>query len=217
MSSISCIRGCFATSARRKKRSSWRNPRSSSIRSIPARISAAAGPTSWRFRQAEAAPHMELACELNDNDAWTLLSERRLPRLLRIDRAGAFARRAGARGFARAVISGVGLPQHHPRPLRRLCRRNRGGRSGARGDQDVERRGGLRRFTNSAIGTMARLEAAALHQRHTFVLGRDCGANRRNDHALVAAGSPDRGAPTLGGPARQLAWRRASRRAASSS
>jgi DNA-binding SARP family transcriptional activator/TolB-like protein len=26
------------------------------------------------FREAEAAPHMELACELNDNDPWTLLS-----------------------------------------------------------------------------------------------------------------------------------------------
>jgi DNA-binding SARP family transcriptional activator/tetratricopeptide (TPR) repeat protein len=28
----------------------------------------------WAFREAEAAPHMELACELNDNDPWTLLS-----------------------------------------------------------------------------------------------------------------------------------------------
>jgi tetratricopeptide (TPR) repeat protein len=26
------------------------------------------------FREAEAAPHMELACDLNDNDPWTLLS-----------------------------------------------------------------------------------------------------------------------------------------------
>ena len=26
------------------------------------------------LREAEAAPHMELACELNDNDPWTLLS-----------------------------------------------------------------------------------------------------------------------------------------------
>src|SRR3979411_2109162 len=26
------------------------------------------------FREAEAAPHMDLACELNDNDPWTLLS-----------------------------------------------------------------------------------------------------------------------------------------------
>jgi tetratricopeptide (TPR) repeat protein len=26
------------------------------------------------FREAEAAPHLELACELNDNDPWTLLS-----------------------------------------------------------------------------------------------------------------------------------------------
>jgi hypothetical protein len=26
------------------------------------------------FREADAAPHMELACELNDNDPWTLLS-----------------------------------------------------------------------------------------------------------------------------------------------
>jgi TolB-like protein len=28
----------------------------------------------WASREAEAAPHMELACELNDNDPWTLLS-----------------------------------------------------------------------------------------------------------------------------------------------
>jgi DNA-binding SARP family transcriptional activator/TolB-like protein len=28
----------------------------------------------WAFRDAEAASHMELACELNDNDPWTLLS-----------------------------------------------------------------------------------------------------------------------------------------------
>jgi DNA-binding SARP family transcriptional activator/TolB-like protein/tetratricopeptide (TPR) repeat protein len=28
----------------------------------------------WASRAAEAAPHMELACELNDNDPWTLLS-----------------------------------------------------------------------------------------------------------------------------------------------
>jgi DNA-binding SARP family transcriptional activator len=28
----------------------------------------------WASRDAEAAPHMELACELNDNDPWTLLS-----------------------------------------------------------------------------------------------------------------------------------------------
>ncbi len=26
------------------------------------------------LREAEAAPHMQLACELNDNDPWTLLS-----------------------------------------------------------------------------------------------------------------------------------------------
>ena len=30
------------------------------------------------LRETEAAPHMQLACELNDNDPWTLLVERAL-------------------------------------------------------------------------------------------------------------------------------------------
>ena len=47
------------------------------------------------LREAEAGSHMELACELNDNDPWTLLSGG-LSCLLRIDRAGAHASRAGA-------------------------------------------------------------------------------------------------------------------------
>ena len=47
-----------------------------------------------------------------------------LLRLLRIDRAGSAAGRAVAGSFARASISRMGLPWHHPLPLRRLCRRS---------------------------------------------------------------------------------------------
>ena len=55
-----------------------------------------------------------------------------LLRFLRIDRAGSAAGRAVAGPFAGAPISRMGLPWHHPVPVRRLCRRPRGHRSRAR-------------------------------------------------------------------------------------
>ena len=61
------------------------------------------------LREAEAAPHMELACELNDNDPWTLLSCAHYSALLRIDRAGPAAGRAVAGAFAGALISRMGV------------------------------------------------------------------------------------------------------------
>ena len=77
-------------------------------------------------------PHMELACELNDNDPWTSLSSRALLRFLRIDRAGAALVRAVAGAFAGATTSGMGLPRHPPLRLWRLCWRPRCHRSCAR-------------------------------------------------------------------------------------
>ena len=44
---------------------------------------------------------MELACELNDNDPWTLLSSAHYSRFLRIDRAGSAARRVSRWPFRR--------------------------------------------------------------------------------------------------------------------
>ena len=73
------------------------------------------------LREAEAAPHMQLACELNDNDPWTLLSSAHYRCFLRIDRAGPAARRAIADALAGALLSRVGLSLHHSLPVRRLC------------------------------------------------------------------------------------------------
>ena len=75
------------------------------------------------LRETEAAPHMDLACELNDNDPWTLLSIGAVLCFLRLDRAGTPALRAVARAFTGAVISRMELSQHHTLSVRRLRRR----------------------------------------------------------------------------------------------
>ena len=74
-------------------------------------------------REAEAAPHMDLACELNDNDPWTLLSSAAYCALLRIDRAGRIARRAVAWHFRRRRQISDGATRASSLPVRRLCRR----------------------------------------------------------------------------------------------
>ena len=91
------------------------------------------------LREAEAAPHMQLACELNDNDPWTLAIQRSLRRVLRIDRAGPASGRAIAGALAGAFLSRMGLSLHHPVPVRRLCGRPRSLRSRARYRTDPAR------------------------------------------------------------------------------
>ena len=87
-------RASFAISKRPRRRSNWRKPPFNSIRSIRRAHLCCGWSYVMALREAEAAPHMELACELNDNDPWTLALGRALLGPLRIDRAGPVSRRA---------------------------------------------------------------------------------------------------------------------------
>ena len=63
------------------------------------------------LREAEAAPHMELACELNDNDPWTLLSSAHYSAFCgSIEQA---QQRAGIAHIDRSRRA-LGRPQPHP-------------------------------------------------------------------------------------------------------
>ena len=123
------------------------------------------------LREAEAAPHMQLACELNDNDPWTLLSSAHYSAICgSIEQARVRAERvAGA--VAGALLSRMGLSLHHSFLVRRLCRRHRGLRS-REGHRQI-----LPAWRAAALFQLGEPEQAqrrdpALRQRTAFVLGR---------------------------------------------
>ncbi len=81
------------------------------------------------LREAEAAPHMQLACELNDNDPWTLLSSAHYDAFCgSIEQARLRAEQSLALSPAPSYLEWA-LSLHHSLPVRRLCRRARGLRS----------------------------------------------------------------------------------------
>ena len=98
--------------------------------------------------------------------------------------------RAVAGAVAGALLSRMGLPQHHPLSLRRLCRRHRGLRSRARCQQDPARmaRGGA--VPARAASTGAGRDSA-LRERDPFVLGWIIRSDRRGRGALGPASSSD--------------------------
>ncbi len=165
----------------------------------------------WASREAEAAPHMELACELNDNDPVDLVIGCALLRFLRIDRAGSAVGRAVARTFAGAALSWMGLPRHHPFRLWRLCRRHRGHRSRPWCHTHLACMAGRRIVPSRAAGHGAG-RGAAFPQRNPFILGWFIRADRRGRDALGAPGPSDQHTFAVGNPARWSAWRRASGR-----
>ena len=116
---------------------------------------------------------MELACELNDNDPWTLLSGAHYSALCgSIEQARSRAERALALSPAPS-LSRMGVSLHGPFLLRRLCRGHRGLRSRGRDQQD---------FAGMARGIV--VPARACHARRRKKLSAslmDCGRSG-SDH-----------------------------------
>ena len=124
-------RASSAISTRQKRRLNSRR-RAVQLDPVDSRAHLCCG---WSYvmalREAEAAPHMELACELNDNDPWTLLSSAHYCAFCGSIEQARLRAAPVAGSFAGALLSRVGLPRHHSLPVRRLCRRARGLRSRA--------------------------------------------------------------------------------------
>ena len=156
-------------------------------------------------REAEAAPHMELACELNDNDPWTLAVLRALLRFLRIDRAGSSCAPAVACAFAGALRPRMGLPRHHSLLVRRLCGRARGHATARMASSRPCPHGARPRCSNWEQPEPAREEAQRfLNGIRSFWVGSGR-ADRRGGHTLASAGSPHQHQCAVGNPAR-TAW-----------
>ena len=161
------------------------------------------------LREAEAAPHMELACELNDNDPWTLLSLRTIA--LFADRSSRPGCGPSSRLFFRLAPSYLGWGYHGI--IRLLCGDYAGALEAidrARScHTDVCPHGGRRRcFTWDSL--QWRGKRPALPQWNTFVLGRIVRADRRGHGRWALAGASDQHTFAVGNPARRIAWRRAS-------
>ena len=142
------------------------------------------------LREAEAAPHMELACELNDNDPWTLLSCAHYCAFcgsieqarLRADQSLALSRAPSHLEWGYHSI------------IRFLC----GDYAGAL--EACDRAHGVIQDPAGMAGGGAVPARGAGHgagrgpafpQRNTFVLGRIVRPDRRGHHALAAAGPSD--------------------------
>ena len=174
------------------------------IRSIPGRKFARLV-LRHALRQAEAEPHIDLACELNDNDPWTLLSSA-IFRLLRIDRSGPARKRAVARAFTGAPISRMG---HHG-IIRFLCGDYAGAIEAIDRAKVMKRRcplGGPKRCFISEGRTGARKRPTLRNGMRSFWVGHR--ADRRRHHTLGLAGPSDQRQSKMGSPARRLARRRA--------
>ena len=160
------------------------------------------------LREAEAAPHMELACELNDNDPWTLLSGGLFHAFCgSIEQARMRAEQSlalspapsclewGYHGIIRFLAATMQVPSRlaitHMMSLKRCPLGER------------------RRYMNSDVRDGAR-GSSALPQWNAFLLGRIGRSDRRGHHAMAAASASDNRDRAVGGPARQLAWRRTS-------
>ncbi len=161
------------------------------------------------LREAEAAPHMELACELNDNDPWTLLSCAHYCAF-----CGSIEQ---ARLRADQSLALSPAPSHlewgYHGIIRFLCGDYAGAleamRSRAWCHTDVARvaSGGavLPRAGGHGAG-----RGAAISQRDTFVLGWIVRPDRRGHGTLGSASSSDQCKGAVGSPARRIARRRAS-------
>ena len=160
------------------------------------------------LRKAEAAPHMELACELNDNDPWTLLSCAPI---------ALFAARSSKLGcwpssrwlFRQRPHISDGLTMASSVSVRRICRRSRGHAIARRGCKDSARMAGGGAVPSRAAGHGAG-RGPALPQRNPFVLGWIIRADRRGHDTLGPASPSDQCKRAVGSPARRIAWRRAS-------
>ena len=162
------------------------------------------------LREAEAAPHMELACELNDNDPWTLLSC-----ALYCAFCGSIEQARLRAEQSLALSSGPSyLEWAYHGIIRFLC----GDYAGALEACDRAHRchtrycrhGGRRRCSTSGSQALAREEAQRfLNGIRSFWVG----SSVPTDEAVVTLGpaSPSHQRKcAVGSPARRLAWRRAS-------
>ena len=163
------------------------------------------------LREAEAAPHMQLACELNDNDPWTLLSSAhyalsadrssrpgcgpsnrwRSRRRLRISSGATIASFASCAAtmpaLSRPVIVPIMSYRYCPHGVRRRCSISESRSRRAKKPNAFVN--GLRSFWVGSIRT-----------------------DRRGHGALGPASSSDQRERAMGSPAPRIAWRRASGR-----
>ena len=163
------------------------------------------------LREAEAAPHMELACELNDNDPWTLLSSAHFHGFCgSIEQAQMRAEQSLALSPAPPYL---GWAYHGA--IRFLCGDYAGAvaalRSGTRGHASCAcvARGGI--ILPGGAGHGAR-GSSAFSQRDPVVLGWIVRADRRGRNMLGPADASHQRTLALGSPARWFARRRASGR-----
>ena len=163
------------------------------------------------LREAEAAPHMELACELNDNDPWTLLSCAHYYAFCgSIEQARLRAEQSLALSPAPSYLEWA----YHG-TIRFLC----GDYAGALEASDRAHGAitSLPAWRAAALFYLGRAghgagRGSALPQRNTFVLGWIVRADRRGRGALGSAGASDQCTFAMGSPARRFARRRASGR-----
>ena len=152
------------------------------------------------LREAEAAPHMELACELNDNDPWTLLSGAHYAALCgSIEQARLRAERALALSPAPSYLEWA----YHS-TVRFFCGdydgSHRGVRSRARCHTRSCPHGARLRCSSSGSAQLAQEEIAALRERTAFILGWIVRSDRRGCGAVGDAGSSDQREASDGKP-----------------
>ena len=152
------------------------------------------------LREAEAAPHMELACELNDNDPWTLLSGAHYSALCgSIEQARSRAERALALSPPPAISNGLTTARFAssaatmPGPSRPAIARKVSTRSCRHGARHALFQLGERR--NGAGGD------SALRERAAFVLGWIVRSDGRSRGALGDASASDQRKGAMGNPA----------------
>ena len=165
----------------------------------------------FALREAEAAPHMQLACELNDNDPWTLLSSAHYCAFCgSIEQAQLRASQSLALSLAPSR-----LEWGYHCIIRCLC----GDYAGAieacdRAYNVIQTLPAWRAAALFELGQpeLAREEAQRfLNGIRSFWVGSDC-ADRRGHHTLAPAGAPHQHQGAVGNPAPQLARRRVSGR-----
>ena len=163
------------------------------------------------LREAEAAPHMELACELNDNDPWTLLS---CAHYFAFCGSIEQARLRADQSLALSPAPSY-LEWGYHAIIRFLCGDYAGALEACDRANDVIqtlpawRAAALFELGQPATGAG---RGSAVPERDTFVLGWIIRPDRRGHHALAAASTSHQCKLAMGSPARRLAWRRASRR-----
>ena len=165
----------------------------------------------FALREAEAAPHMDLACELNDNDPWTLLSSAHYCAFCgSIEQAQLRASQSLALSLAPSR-----LEWGYHCIIRFLCGDYAGAIEAcdraAQCHSDAARMACGRAVRTGAARVGAR-GSAAISERHSLVLGWVRRADRRGHHTLAPASAPHQHQGAVGNPAPQLARRRVSGR-----